>query len=519
MFRKPVSIIILSLLVLSALALAFYVRPVKSDYVWTQTIYINANGSINPPTAPISTIDNITYTSTDNIVNVTGSAPAVIIQRNNIIFDGAGHTLQGTQVYISTGIEMYGISNVTIKNVKIAGFYYGIWLNSSSDNSVTGNNITESNGYGVWLYPSSNNDSISGNNITANNGEGIEIYYSSNNSVSGNTITNNWDGVDLGSSTYISISGNTIAANNQTGVDLGMSSYISVSGNNITANNKYGLFIGSYCNNTTIYHNNLISNIIQAYTGSTIVWDDGYPSGGNYWSDYNGTDLFSGANQNVTGSDGIGDISYFIGANNTDHYPLMGEFGSSTPAGSNVTVFPSDNVGLIFQNVTYAGWTTASGIVSFPVALSNLTGGYFDVIVGARFSGSVTVRIIFDGSNMTLNQKSRLQLMQFTLPGDITGSTLGVPDGRVDIRDISYVAKQFGTSTSSPNWNPIADLTGPSGVPDGRVDIRDISYVARRFGTSGNSTNWINITTYVDTTSNVIYGITTHFSIIGIHQS
>jgi nitrous oxidase accessory protein NosD len=47
------------------------------------------------------------------------------------------------------------------------------------------------------------------------------------------------------------------------------------------------------------------------YTNS---WDDGYPSGGNYWSDYNGTD----ANH-----DGIGDTSHVLDANNTDHYPLM----------------------------------------------------------------------------------------------------------------------------------------------------------------------------------------------------
>jgi len=56
---------------------------------------------------------------------------------------------------------------------------------------------------------------------------------------------------------------------------------------------------------------------------STNVWDDGYPSGGNYWSDYNGTDIFRGIYQNETGSDGIGDTAYIIDANNIDHYPLM----------------------------------------------------------------------------------------------------------------------------------------------------------------------------------------------------
>ena len=38
-----------------------------------------------------------------------------------------------------------------------------------------------------------------------------------------------------------------------------------------------------------IYHNNLCRGykIHQVYDGCTNIWDNGYPSGGNYWSDYN----------------------------------------------------------------------------------------------------------------------------------------------------------------------------------------------------------------------------------------
>jgi hypothetical protein len=53
------------------------------------------------------------------------------------------------------------------------------------------------------------------------------------------------------------------------------------------------------------------------------VWDYGYPSGGNYWSDYNGTDSYSGTFQNETGSDSIGDTPYVNDADNRDNYPLM----------------------------------------------------------------------------------------------------------------------------------------------------------------------------------------------------
>jgi hypothetical protein len=56
------------------------------------------------------------------------------------------------------------------------------------------------------------------------------------------------------------------------------------------------------------------------------VWDDGYPSGGNYWSDYKGIDVKSGPNQDQPRSDGIGDTPYVIDANNQDRYPLMNPY-------------------------------------------------------------------------------------------------------------------------------------------------------------------------------------------------
>jgi hypothetical protein len=60
----------------------------------------------------------------------------------------------------------------------------------------------------------------------------------------------------------------------------------------------------------------------QVYTQDSVnVWDDGVE--GNYWSDYNGTDFYSGPYQNGTGSDGIGDTTYSIDMSNVDRFPLM----------------------------------------------------------------------------------------------------------------------------------------------------------------------------------------------------
>ena len=55
--------------------------------------------------------------------------------------------------------------------------------------------------------------------------------------------------------------------------------------------------------------------------------------------------------------------------------------------------------------------------------------------------------------------------------GDVNG------DGVVNMKDIALVARAFGSSSSSTNWNSAADLNG-----DGVVNMKDIALVARHFG-------------------------------------
>ena len=65
---------------------------------------------------------------------------------------------------------------------------------------------------------------------------------------------------------------------------------------------------------------------------------------------------------------------------------------------------------------------------------------------------------------------------------DITGPE-GFPDGKVEMRDVSMVARLFGVSYPDPKYNPNCDITGPTqGVADGKIEMRDVSLVARNFG-------------------------------------
>jgi hypothetical protein len=93
---------------------------------------------------------------------------------------------------------------------------------------------------------------------------------------------------------------------------------------------------------------------------------------------------------------------------------------------------------------------------------------------------SAYVSPILGETNISNNNFTRL--VAVSIAGDIT-SAAGWPDGKVDMRDVAYVAKRFGTNPSNPLWDPNADFTGPTaGVPDGTVDMRDVALVARNFG-------------------------------------
>ncbi len=96
--------------------------------------------------------------------------------------------------------------------------------------------------------------------------------------------------------------------------------------NSTISENGYGIYLDSSEKNL-IYHNNLIKNLNQSYDNSgSNFWNSSYPTGGNYWSDYGGTDIFSGPAQNKSGSDGIGDTEYTNisgGGGAQDNYPLM----------------------------------------------------------------------------------------------------------------------------------------------------------------------------------------------------
>lgn len=81
------------------------IQPAKG---WTGTVYIRADGSIDPPDAPVKTYDNVTYTLTDDIAS---SVNGIVVERDNIVINGAGRMVQGSNSGI--GIDLSNRRNVS----------------------------------------------------------------------------------------------------------------------------------------------------------------------------------------------------------------------------------------------------------------------------------------------------------------------------------------------------------------------------------------------------------------------
>lgn len=230
-------------------------------------------------------------------------------------------TLEGENKYTTiidaedtpTHQEVKRVVDIAANNVKLSSFTIqhsriGVWINGYFNNTVSDNIVTD-NWDGIRILHSSGN--IMSNNIVKNHPyTAVGFDWASHNTIHNNTIVDNYIGVGAGNpSCNITFSENTIIGN------------------------SYGFLIAIY--DSKFFHNSIINNSVQvAFYDADYAntWDDDYPSGGNYWSDYTGVDA---------DGDGIGDNPYVINAKNRDNYPLMNRVRPPTPPVADFTWTPS----------------------------------------------------------------------------------------------------------------------------------------------------------------------------------
>ncbi len=236
------------------------------------TVFILPDGSVSPSTAPIGRNED-TYSFTNDLY------ARIIIQKSNVILDGAGYTLRGPYNGTATNNWIVGNGPNQDPNGTFTDYIIGIDFGGKNIEGITVENLNIKN-FSIGMYVWTENNTVTGNDFSDNI---VGILVSGSNQ----TITKN----------YI--------ANNQRGLFFGF-------------NNKVTTIVPT---DIEVNHNDFERNVVQLNgCGCTSInaseqphnWDDGRE--GNFWSDYNGTD---------SNNDGVGDAPYVIDTLNLDRYPLL----------------------------------------------------------------------------------------------------------------------------------------------------------------------------------------------------
>jgi len=298
----------------------------------------------------------------------------IVIEADYVTIDGFNITNSGF-----AGIIIAGNNNKILNNVLQFRRFWGILLDSN--NSIVDNNRIICNQWGgneanetggIWIlnghFNNITNNSVSNglwgisdesitfgfappvsisvgnlilsNNTISNSNIGIALFESNQNHIENNYIYNSIEniaygitgtGVLLFGSNDSIIKSNLITGNEKHGIALSQSYWNILYENNIE-NNLFGVVLEE-SNDNKFYHNNLNNTVLNAVEDvCNNIWDDGYPSGGNFWNDYVGIDQYSGPNQNEPDYDGIGDTSHPIPEltngilSSVDRYPLMAPY-------------------------------------------------------------------------------------------------------------------------------------------------------------------------------------------------
>jgi parallel beta-helix repeat protein len=397
-----------------------------------------------------------------------------------------GFKIQNSGEWVYCGIKISNSKNSIIYENILKNNYCGVGLTSCVNCSVT-LNIFEDNHIGV-RFDNCENCIANGNLIE---GSYYSIRYNSCIACKANlnVIKNNTYGIWLEYCEISIIKGNFVSENTGYGVWLIDSSNCTIQENTITKNYRgmriqrdSSIVVPSY-----FYHNNFVNNSRQILMEAGFnEWDDGYPSGGNYWSDYGGLD---------EDGDGIGDSPYIIDVNNVDRYPLMEPWKPAKV--SDVVVLD-----VVSLSEAYVGWTL------------NIT-----VLVENRGEETKTfdVSLFYDGNvietkSVTLNQSQKVALFfwwnttnvvpyvnysvwaeasmvlgetnivnNFFVGGVIKLKMFADVNGDkvVNLKDIALAALAFGENAKGSRWNLQADMNR-----NGEIDIIDIAIIAKNFGKS-----------------------------------
>ncbi|MEM4497145.1 MAG: NosD domain-containing protein, partial [Archaeoglobaceae archaeon] len=160
---------------------------------------------------------------------LSGQNYCIGIFADDVVLDGQGYLVTGTGS--GKGILVQA-NNVTVTNVSVSGYEYGIYLQSSNDSIIKDCLVVYNTGDGLTL-DDSNDSTIENCTISNNEITGIYAYSSENNTIKNCTIDQNDDGIFLHLSNNNKITNTTISNSLSNGILLENSE------NNLIYNNLF----------------------------------------------------------------------------------------------------------------------------------------------------------------------------------------------------------------------------------------------------------------------------------------
>ncbi|MCJ2563308.1 MAG: right-handed parallel beta-helix repeat-containing protein, partial [Candidatus Thermoplasmatota archaeon] len=330
--------------------------PIPTDTNWTM------DGS------PYDVIDNITV---ENGATLTIEAGVQVIfnDRNYILVNGTLRSLGRSdrkvvfmpfQPWVTwEGLIVTRYGHLELRNSTILKADDAVVIHGSENNVMSGNNFV---GSGVVGSPGDGNKASRFNTIEGNTFQsgGIYLAASHNYTIRGNRligfgISGGGDGhiiednyLEGTGGISLRTSNSTIRGNvffdNEFAVSLHFSENNEICGNWIENSRMYAIYVN--CTGCRVWNNSFIANPLLFGSSQGMdenglsYWNESYPTGGNYWSNFAGHDQFRGPAQNFPGSDGIGDIPYPIYDTTYDYYPLV----NFTPPLPDIAVYDDEIV-------------------------------------------------------------------------------------------------------------------------------------------------------------------------------
>jgi parallel beta-helix repeat protein len=220
-------------------------------------------------------------------------AETIQIDSDGVTLDGGGHTTDGASGAVN-GVFLDTKTGVTIKNLVIKDFSYGVFFNASSNSVISSSTV--SGAREAISLESSLSNTIKNNDLR-NNRYAISLSNSNDNSVRNNNISidisssRRHQAVVLFGSSDNLLEGNSITMNNDMDPGIHQGVLLFDSFRNTIRNNNlskiYQALLLFDSNGNKVYNNNFSSNGTPAMVfGDMANMFSSEPGGGNYWDNF-----------------------------------------------------------------------------------------------------------------------------------------------------------------------------------------------------------------------------------------